>query len=312
MSWETLPGFSTFPKARRQALTRQLVRLVQGEGPDDLLSLDEVRGRLGLHEQWYVGLRTIKVSQIVGSVDRATDFDRQFLPKRENMGPRWRRVEETFKTEAFPPIVAFKVDDAYFVEDGHHRVAIARQRNTEFIDADITEVKSPVPITSTTDVAEIIHQGLRRWFMRESGLELVRPRAVIEPSRPHAYTDLLDIVQATGFELMIERRAVVAPAVAAAHWYDHLYLPALDLIRVHGLSKLFPKATDTDLYIRVHSQHEELVAVGASHTMDDAVASTESTNSRGISAKTRRVAEDVKSAVEDVKEVLGSTDEEGA
>ena len=208
MSWETLPGFSTFPKARRKELARRLVRLVQGEGPDNLLSLDEVRGRLGLHEQWYVGLRTIKVSQIVGSVDRATDFDREFLPKRPNMEPRWRRVEETFETEAFPPIVVFKVDDAYFVEDGHHRVAIARQRKTEFIDADITEVKSPIRITPTTDVAEIVHQGLRRWFMRESGLQLVRPQAAIEPSRPHAYTDLLDIVQANAFELMIERQAV--------------------------------------------------------------------------------------------------------
>jgi hypothetical protein len=312
MSWETLPGFSTFPKARRKELARRLVRLVQGEGPDNLLSLDEVRGRLGLHEQWYVGLRTIKVSQIVGSVDRATDFDREFLPKRPNMEPRWRRVEETFETEAFPPIVVFKVDDAYFVEDGHHRVAIARQRKTEFIDADITEVKSPIRITPTTDVAEIVHQGLRRWFMRESGLNLVRPQAAIDPSRPHAYTELLDIVQANSFELMIERQTVLAPAVAAAHWYDHLYVPALDLIRGHGLPKLFPKATDTDLYLRVHSQHQELVAVGASHSLDEAVASTESTSSKGLGAKTRRVVGEVKSAVEDVKDVLSSSEEEGA
>jgi hypothetical protein len=308
VSWETLPELSTFPQARRKELARRLGRLVLGRDPDNLLSLDEVQARLQAYEQWYVGIRTIKVSQIVGSVDRTADFDREFLPKRQNMEPRWKRVEQVFQTEAFPPIIVFKVGEAYFVEDGHHRVAIARQRKTEFIDADITEVNSPVPITPDVDVAGIIHQGLRLWFMRESGLDLVRPQAVIEPSRPHSYAELLDIVQASGFELMMERQTVLAPAVAAAHWHDHLYVPAVELIRARGLPKLFPKSTDTDLYLRVHSQHRELVGVGGSHTIDDAVVSTESEKSKKLTAKTRRavedVVEDVKVAVDDIKEIL--------
>ena len=304
MSWETLPGFSTFPQARRKELAKRLVSLVRGRGPDALLSLDEVRERLGAYEQSYVGLRTIRLSQIVGSVDRTTDFDREFLPKRENMAPRWRRVEQTFETEAFPPIVVYKVGDAYFVEDGHHRVAIARQRKTEFIDADVTEVKSPVPIRPDTDVAEIIHKGLRQWFMRESGLNLVRPQAVIEPSRPHAYTELLDIVQANGFELMLSRQKVVAPAVAAADWYDHLYLPALDLIRARGLPERFPRASDTDLYLRVHAQHRELVATGGPHGVDEAITSTESASPKQLTAKTQRAVEDVKKRLGDVKQTL--------
>ena len=304
MSWETLPGFSTFPKARRKEAARRLVRLVQGRDPDDLLSLDEVRKRLGAYEQWYVGFRTIKVSQIVGSVDRTTDFDREFLPKRQNMEPRWRGVEQTFETEAFPPIVVYKVGDAYFVEDGHHRVAIARQRKTEFIDADVTEINSPVPITPDTDVAEIIHQGLRQWFVRESGLNLVRPQAVVAPSRPSSYTELLDIVQANGFELMLHRQTVVAPAVAAADWYDHRFLPALELIRAQNLPKLFPKSTETDLYLQVHAQHRELVAAGAAHDVDDAVASTGSTSSKKLKAKSRRAVDDVKEILEEVKETL--------
>ncbi len=294
MSWETLSGFSTFPKARRKEVARRLGRLVTGRDPDNLLSLDEVRERLGAFEQWYVGLRSIPVSQIVGSVDRSTDFDREFLPKRMNMEPRWRRVEQVFETEAFPAIIAFKVGDAYFVEDGHHRVAIARQRKTEFIDADITEVKTPVPISADIDVAGIIHKGMRQWFMKKSGLDLVRPRAAIDPSRPHAYTEFLDIIRAYGFELMLERQKVLEPAVVAANWYDHLYLPALGLIHERGLPSIFPRATDADLYLRVHSQHRELIAVGASHTVDDAVASTESGEAKKLTAKARLAAEDVK------------------
>jgi len=240
----------------------------------------------------------------VGSVDRTADFDREFLPKSQSMEPRWKRVEQTFSTEGFPPITAFKVDDAYFVEDGHHRVAIARQRKTEFIDADITEVKSPVPSTADTDVADIVHQGLRRWFMHESGLELVRPQAEIEPSRPHRFAELLDIVWAAGYELMMERQQVLAPAHAAVHWYDHMFLPSLERIQAHGLSKLFPRSTQTDLYLRVHAQHRELAAVGASHTLDDAVGSTAENRPKTLAARTRRALEDVKEVVEDVKETL--------
>jgi hypothetical protein len=307
MSWENLGSFSTFPQARRKELARRLGRLVLGQEQDSLLSLDEVRSRLEAYEQWYVGLRTILVDDIVGSVDRSTDFDRAFLPKRQSMGSRWQRVEQRFEHEAFPPITAFKVGDAYFVEDGHHRVAIAKQRKTEFIDAEVTEVKSPVPITPDTEIAEIIHQGMRRWFMQESGLSLVRPKAAINPSRPHAYPELLDIVRANGFELMLRRQSVVAPAVAAVDWYDHQYLPALELIKSRGLPDRFPRATDTDLYLRVLAQSRELIAVGEEPDLDKAIASTGSAGAEPLTAKTRRV---VKKVIEEVKDTLGDEEEE--
>ena len=116
MTWVDLNGYSTFEKARRREIGRRLARLVLGKDADQLLALDEVRDQLGLYEQWYAGIRTIPVSQIVGSVDRAAAFDRTFLPKRASMEERWKRVEKTFRQQAFPPIVAFKVGDAYFIE----------------------------------------------------------------------------------------------------------------------------------------------------------------------------------------------------
>ena len=128
MTWGDLEGYSTFEKARRKELARRLSRLVRGKDPDHLLSFDDVREQLGLYEQWYVGMRQIPVAKIIGSVARATDFDRAFLPRRSTMDDRWKRVEKAFGNEAFPPIVAFKVGDAYFIEDGHHRVARCEPR----------------------------------------------------------------------------------------------------------------------------------------------------------------------------------------
>jgi hypothetical protein len=302
MTWGELPAFSTFEKARRKALARRLARLVRGKDPDQLLSLDDVREHLGLYEQWYVGIRSIPVSDIVGSVDRAADFDRAFLPKRGAMEHRWKRVEQAFTTEAFPPIVAFKVGDAYFIEDGHHRVAIARQRKDGFIDAEVTEVKTPVEVTAATDVADLVHMGLRQWFMRETQLDRVRPDADIDPSRPHSYAVLLDIIQAYGFELMMERQEMVGAVAAAAHWHDALYLPTVEKICAGDLPTVLPRATETDLYLRVHAQHRELASVAAPHSLDDAVGSAESAAGGTMKAKARLAVEDVKDVVEDVKE----------
>jgi hypothetical protein len=287
MTWGDLPGYSTFGKARRKEIANRLFSLVRGKDSDQLLSLDDVREQLSLYEQWYVGIRSIPIEKITGSVDRAADFDRAFLPRRSSMEERWRRVESTFQAKAFPPIVVYKVDDAYFIEDGHHRVAIARQRGDEFIDGEVTEVKSPVPITATTDVADLVHMSLRQWFMAESQLDKVRPRAEIELSRPSNYSALLDIIHAEGFELMMHTQSVVSPAAAAAHWYDGSYLPTVDTIFAGNLPWIFPRATITDLYLRVHSQRRKLASVTAPHTIDDAVDSAESTASHGIKAKTR-------------------------
>lgn len=210
------------------------------------------------------------------------------------MDDRWKMVEKAFGNEAFPPIVAFKVGDAYFIEDGHHRVAIARQRKVDFIDAEVTEVKSPVPITASTDVADIVHMSLRMWFMSESGLDRVRPQAEIEPSLPHAYAELLNVVQASGFELMMQRQAVASPPAVAAHWYDNLYLPAVGAILAGNLPGTFPQATKTDLYLRVYSQHRKLVSVTAAHSLDDAVSTAESVAGNNVKNKARLAVEKVK------------------
>ncbi len=210
------------------------------------------------------------------------------------MEKRWKTVENTFRGQAFPPIITFRVGDSYFVEDGHHRVAIARQRGDEFIDAEVTEVKSPVRITPETDVAAIVHLGLRKWFMDHCQLDRVRPRAEIEPSRPRGYAQLLDIVFASGFELMMQRSAMVTPARASAHWYDDLYLPAVASIRAGSLPVIFPRASETDLYLRVHQQHRALVSVDARHSVDDAVTSTEETARKPVTVRTRLALEEVK------------------
>ena len=48
----------------------------------DLLPLDEVRRRLRIVGQSYVGVRAVPLERIVGSVDRSADFGRDFKTRR--------------------------------------------------------------------------------------------------------------------------------------------------------------------------------------------------------------------------------------
>ena len=52
--------------------------------------------------------------------------------------------------EALPPIEVYRVGGCHFVEDGHHRVSIARATGQKFIDAYVTEVLTAVPAPETS------------------------------------------------------------------------------------------------------------------------------------------------------------------
>jgi len=136
-----------------------------------LLVFEEVKERLRFFEQTYVGIRAIPVAAIVGSSGRSRDFDKNFLPLRPDLRERWTAIERAFPEGGFPPIVVYQVAGSYFVVDGHHRVAIAKLRKQEFIDAEITELRTRYELPEGADIGEIIFREQQHLLMQESGLE---------------------------------------------------------------------------------------------------------------------------------------------
>ena len=249
---------STFKKARRREAYRRLSQVAGRGDARPLLSLDEVTKRLGAFEQSYVGIRPIPVAAIVGTVSRVEDFDRDFLPKRSKIQERWRQVEQSFPDSDFPPISVYEIDGRYFVVDGHHRVAIAKQRGTEIIDAEVTRLRSRTPLPPDADIGAIIMAEQQRRFMEESGLGRARSQARIEFSRPQGYIELLEHIKIHGYHMMMERGELLSVEEIASDWYDRVYLPTVEAIHREGLSELWPKATDADLFLWVGQRRREL------------------------------------------------------
>jgi len=271
VSWRPPPELFTYPKATRRELWKRLSRLVTREEQQTLLPFEEVRERLHLFQQSYVGIRPIPVRNIVGSAARTSDFDEGFLPLKPHIKKRWENLEYLYPDGDFPPIAVYKVGDAYFVVDGHHRVGIAKQRGIEMIDAEITEIHTDLPIDEDTDIREVIHLEMEQVFRRFSGLALVRPEARFECTRPVGYVELLENVRLHGYHLMQRTGEVLSPERIAADWYDSTYLPTIELIRESGLADRITKSTETDLFLWIHQRRRRSFSLGGPASYADVV-----------------------------------------
>ena len=135
-----------FGLARRKAWIRNLALRLRGKSAGDgaTASFQNVQNALRAHNRVRRGIRVVDTDRIVGSVGRSKDFDRRFLPIRASTGERWKRVDVAFhRGEDLPPVSLYKLDDAYFVLDGNHRVSVARFHGLRTVEAEVTEFLPP-------------------------------------------------------------------------------------------------------------------------------------------------------------------------
>jgi hypothetical protein len=256
--WEQLPINTTFTRARRREIYRRLFGIISRAPERELLPLDDVRRRVRLFDQTYRGVQAIRVDQIVGTASRSDDFDSRWLPRRPDVQARWMRLERAFPDGEWPPIIVYQVGNSYFVVDGHHRVALAKQKKIDYIDAEVTELRARFPIEEGIDIGRMILAEQQQLFMEESGLERVKPDAIIELSQPHGYVELLEIIHAHAYNLCSSDHRVVAVEEAARDFYDHIYLPTVEAMHSEGVIEAFPNATTGDLFMAVYERRRSL------------------------------------------------------
>jgi hypothetical protein len=131
-----------FDRARMHSFWETLLNFVLGR-PGSLLSFNDTVKKLEPVHSTALGLRDVPVKAIVGSVGRSRGFSRHFLPRFCNSHDkeRWRKLYTLAVTGVgVPPVELYKVGSQYFVEDGHHRVSVARYLGWDTIQAQVVEV----------------------------------------------------------------------------------------------------------------------------------------------------------------------------
>ena len=121
-----------------------------------LLSLAEVDATCTVKARRHAGMQTVPVSQIRGSEGRCKDFDRDFNPLQNHTARRWESVAKArWAGKGLPAIDLVQVGDTYFVQDGHHRVSVARALGQRDIDArvQVWQVAGPLPWESPAALA---------------------------------------------------------------------------------------------------------------------------------------------------------------
>ena len=133
-----------FTVARRRArLSRLKELLLKRSTRNTLLSPHQIRGSVPASGAMYRGRRTVEVSRIVGSVGKREQFDPNFMPLSSASPEKWKRIDRAFRlVQELPPVSLLGLDGDYFVNDGNHRVSVARFHGVEWIDAEVTEAKS--------------------------------------------------------------------------------------------------------------------------------------------------------------------------
>ena len=238
-----------FRRARMQSFFNMLRAALSGQR-QRLLAFDEVREKLHLGGPVYRGLQSVPLDKIIGSVNRYRDFDHLFLPTQSHTEDRWRRINRAWYEEIdLPPVMLYKVGEVYFVVDGNHRVSVARDRGQQFIDAEVREVESRVPVTAGMQPDDLERLGERVEFLERTQLDRWYPEAVIKPTVLGGYERLLEHIAVHRYFMGIDQGRSISEEEAVRHWYETLYLPVVQVVERSEVLEELPGRTATDFYL---------------------------------------------------------------
>ena len=256
-----------FGRARRKrALAQIAARMRRDTDFTAILPFDEVVQALGRRGERYLGLQTIELDSIVGTVDRGREFDRRFNPTSGRVRPRWERINTAQrKGQAMPPIDVYRIGELHFVKDGHHRVSVARALGHKDIDAYVTEIITELGAGREIRIRDLPLKSHQRLFYERVPLP-ADARAEIKLSDEWRYAALAEAIEAWGFRVSQERGVLLSRSEVAEEWYDDEYRPVVEMLREADLIR--HGMTETEAYMRVAHLRYLLLRT---HEWDDAV-----------------------------------------
>jgi hypothetical protein len=242
---------TVFARERRRKALADIAARLRFE-PDDvshMLPFEEVVAALGRRSQRDLGVRSIPLDSIVGTVDRRPgEFDRAFRPGSVELRGRWERIAAARRRgEALPPIEVYRVGALHFVEDGHHRVSVARALGDTHIDARVREVQTKLGAEKELRLRDLPLKRHERVFHERIPLP-ADARARIRLSDEWRYVELATLIEAWGFRASHAGGRLLSRREMAAAWFRDEYEPVVEGLREADLGG---EGTETERYLRI-------------------------------------------------------------
>lgn len=256
-----------FEKAKNRARIQVLLSKLKWEN-SDLLSLYDVTELIKPRNQSYLGLQSIPIKDIIGSEGRARDFSKAFYPKRELLKERWKSIDKAhLQFVDLPAISVYKLGQWYFVRDGNHRVSVAKSQGAEFIDAEVVELDSQIPLKQGMTMRELRKKVIdfeRQEFLDQYHFEKIIPIDQIIFSASGMYPEVLNHINVHKYYINEDSQNEVLYEDAVKSWYKNVYSPIIKEIRKLNLLNSFPGNTEGDLYIWIVRHWDELKTISNS------------------------------------------------
>lgn len=256
-----------FSNAKNRARFQVLLSKLKWEN-SDLLSLYEVTELIKPRGETYKGMQTIHIEQIIGSEGRARDFSKAFYPKKELLKERWESIDRAhLQFIDLPSINVYKLGDWYFVRDGNHRVSVAKSQGVKFIDAEVVELDSQIPLKKGMTMKELRLEVVafeREQVIEQYHLDEIIPFDEMKFTSSGMFPEIINHINVHKYYINQKEKDEISFNEAAKSWYENVYLPIIEECRKLKLLSAFPGNTEGDLYIWVVRHWDYLKEVSGS------------------------------------------------
>ncbi len=241
-----------FSRARTKETFSRFLNALRPQN-QDLLSLNEVRSYLRPRKETYKGVHPVPVDRIVGSEGRYRDFNKGFLPRRDNLRGRWTSIDKAHLRDVIlPAIRLYEIGGVYFVRDGNHRVSVARAQGVQAIDAEITALDTEISIDPKMTSDELKRRVIdyeKKKFYETTDFSAWTGGYDLNFTETGRYDEVLKHIHGHKYFLDRERKSDLPLEEAARSWFTNVFKPIVDTIRKEGIISRFPRRTVDDLYV---------------------------------------------------------------
>lgn len=255
-----------------------------------MISLNDIKEMLHPDNEVYVGMKVVPVEKIIGSEGRYNDFDNLFFPKHSHLKNRWLNIDKAYmEGKILPAVTLYEIGGVYFVRDGNHRVSVAKARGVEFIDAEVTSLRTELRLTPGKSMDTIIKQIIayeKRLFYAKTNYGDITGDWSLDFTTAGQYDVIYNHILTHKYYINLNQVEEISMTDAIMSWHNTVYMPVVNTISRHKVMKKFRRRTVSDLYVWLIKYWDELKkALGEDIPLDDVLEDFEKSFSETFVAK---------------------------
>lgn len=205
---------------------------------EELKSFKRVQEEMKAFNNSYLGIRTVNLEQIVGSVGKIEDFDKNFIPRNKIVKTRWCNIYKEMVSEGnLPPVQLYKIKDEYFAYDGNHRISVAKYLNAKSTEAEVTEF-----FPSTDDPHDVIYWE-KFYFYKQTEID------EIHSDNSGTFEFLVRKIQEFEKKFKATTTENLNFKEISKLWYKNIYRPIIEILEINGINEETRKEKFGDIFI---------------------------------------------------------------